>query len=138
MARTTRIRVSKRALALLLAIISIWTSVVWPPIAVQSNPVSSLSESLPENTSGTYVMLDGERVQEILLMDDAKLRLQAIYNGQVSAYQWQIRDPGNESRWFDISGGFSDYQWVTHALVGSMLNKENIAYLRCRMLTGNE
>ncbi len=138
MAKYAKKSAAKKLTALFLAVVLLCGSFICPPVAVHSNSVSSPSEILSENVTGAYVMLDGEQVQTILLPEDAKLRLEAAYDGQVSAYQWQIRDPENENRWFDISGGFSNYQWVTHALVGSMLNAENIAYLRCRMLTQNE
>ena len=82
-----------------------------------------------------YVLLDDERVSQIILEDDAKLRLEACRDGDVSAWQWQIRDPYSEDRWIDIADGYSKYLWVTHALVGSMLSADHTAYLRCRMET---
>lgn len=85
-----------------------------------------------------YIMLDGEKVQEITLEEDAKLRLEALSDQSACAYQWQIKDPATEERWVDISGGFSNYQWVTHALVGSMLSDEGTAHLRCCVRVGSE
>lgn len=84
-----------------------------------------------------YVLLDDERVSEVILEDDAKLRFEGCFAGKVQSWQWQIRDPHGEERWIGIADGCSRYLWVTHALVGSMLEADNTAYLRCRMETAD-
>ena len=86
-----------------------------------------------ENT--TYITLEGDRVHNITLEDDAKFRLETVSDAKVSSYQWQIKDPAQTDRWISISGGLSKYLWVTHALVGSMLAFDGTAQLRCRVGT---
>ena len=85
-----------------------------------------------------YVMLDGEKVSEVVLDEDAKLRFEAYSEYKVSAYQWQIKDPTFEDRWINVSDGFTKYLWVTNALVGSMLNVNGVAELRCRVQIDSE
>ena len=85
-----------------------------------------------------FVMLDGEKVSEVVLDEDAKLRFEAYSEYKVSAYQWQIKDPSFEERWINVSDGFTKYLWVTNALVGSMLNVNGVAELRCRVQIDSE
>lgn len=81
-----------------------------------------------------YVMLDGEVVTQVMLEENAKLRFEAASARDVATYQWQIQDTTGEDRWINISDGASQYLWVTYALVGSMLQINGTAYLRCRMI----
>jgi len=97
-------------------------------------PVYSASEDI----SKPYVTLDGQRVQEILLENDAKLRIEAVSENEASSYQWQIKDPSDSNSWVDISDGFSKRLWVTYALVGSMLDFEGAAALRCKLQIGTD
>ena len=89
-----------------------------------------------EDTSRAYVLLDGEKVDEVTLIEDEKLRLEAASEETASAYGWQIRDPKNTERWINISDGYSRYLWLTHALVGSMLTESGTADLRCKLQIG--
>lgn len=82
-----------------------------------------------------YVTLEGEKVQNVTLEDDAKFRLEAVSETEALSYQWQIKDPAETDRWVNISGGFSKYLWVTHSLVGSMLEFDGTAKLRCHVGT---
>lgn len=91
-----------------------------------------------EDTSRAYVLLDGEKVDEVTLIEDEKLRLEAASEETASAYGWQIRDPKDSERWINISDGYSRYLWLTHALVGSMLTESGTAYLRCKLQLGTE
>ncbi|MBR5448108.1 MAG: hypothetical protein IKV40_06760, partial [Clostridia bacterium] len=79
-----------------------------------------------------YVTLEGERAEDIVLIEDAKLRLETEYSGQASYYLWQIKDPAND-RWINISDSCSKYLWLTSALVGSMLTDVQTTQLRCRL-----
>lgn len=81
------------------------------------------------------VMLDGEPITETVLENDAKLRFEGYCAEAASVWQWQIRDPHSENRWINIADGYSQYLWVTHALIDSMLGTDDSAYLRCRMVT---
>lgn len=85
-----------------------------------------------------YVLLNEEPVTETILEDGAKLRFEARFEGSVSSWQWQIKDPHSTDRWIDISDGYSKYLWVTYALVGSMVGADNTAFLRCHIKTDSE
>ena len=91
---------------------------------------------LSEGSKNAYVLLNDSPVSETVLPDDAKLRFEACYDGDVTSWQWQIKDPENTERWVDIEDGFSKHLWVTYALVGSMTADDNTAYLRCRIQLG--
>lgn len=112
-----------KAMAMLLVIATICG--LLPPIAV---PILSAEQEKP------YVTMNDERISHVVLEDGAKLRFEAGYANTVSGYQWQIRDPENES-WVDIADGHTKHLWVTYALVGSMLEEDNTAQLRCRLDT---
>lgn len=91
-----------------------------------------------ENETKPYVVLDGEKVSEVTLEDDAKLRFEAISEEENASFLWQIADPADEGRFVNIADGYSKYLWVTHALVGSMLATDNTARLRCRVQVGEK
>lgn len=91
--------------------------------------------ALSAENENAYVILNDEPVLETILEDDAKLRFEACLEGSVSSWQWQIKDPNSTERWVDIADGYSKHLWVTYALVGSMLGKDNAAFLRCRIKT---
>ncbi len=99
-----------------------------------------LTVSAPVFSSGTdeegfspYIALDGEKITVLELLDDGKYRIEAISETEADGYRWQIEDPAKNDRWIDISDAYTDYLWVTHALVGSMLGGDGSAKLRCRM-----
>ncbi|MBP3301353.1 MAG: InlB B-repeat-containing protein [Clostridia bacterium] len=96
------------------------------------------SLSYDVGTEDPYLVLDGEKVDRITLKEDAKLRLEAVSQQIPSSYRWQIQDPLDENRWINISDSFSQYLWVTNALVGSMLRSNGSTRLRCRMQIGDE
>jgi len=85
-----------------------------------------------------YVIHNEARVSAVTLEQDGKIRLLA--DGEITdqtAYFWQIRDPANEELWVNISGANSDTLWVTYALVGSMLQDNGQALLRCCLKDGD-
>ncbi len=89
-------------------------------------------------TEEAYVAMGGERVDSVILENDAKLRFEAVSETIASSYQWQIRDFEDKDRWINIADGLSRYLWVTHALVSSMTDAADTVSLRCRMLVGGE
>lgn len=104
---------------------------VWPNVTV---PVRS-EDAVPEQP---YVAVNEEKVSQVVLEDDGKLRFEAVTDLEVAYYQWQIKDPAADDRWINISGGSAKYQWVTYALVGSMLAGDGAAQLRCKLTVNNE
>lgn len=120
---------TKRALSFILAVSLLLCSVYF------NFTVPVLSASAGSEEFIPYVLLDGERVEDVILNEDAKLRFEAVAKSDDSSYQWQIKDPDSEDRWIKIADGYSKYMWVTHALVGSMLDDFGSAQLRCRVVT---
>ena len=112
-----------KAMAMLLVIATICG--LLPPIEVS---VLSAEQEKP------YVTMNEERICHVVLEDGAKLRFEAGYADTANGYQWQIQNPENEA-WVDIADGQNTHLWVTYALVGSMLDEDNTAQLRCRLET---
>lgn len=81
-----------------------------------------------------WVELDGERITAAALPEDAKLRFRAVCAEGAQSYQWEIRQR-EPDRWIRIADGASQYLFVTRALVSSMLDEANCAYLRCAVVT---
>lgn len=99
--------------------------------------IPSLS-AFAEDANKPYVLLDGEKVSEVTLEDNAKLRFEAVSEEEGASFLWQIADPTEEGRFVNISDTYSKYLWVTHALIGSMLAADNTTELRCRVQVGED
>ena len=108
-----------RALSMLLVVAMLFS--LLETIAV---PVLSAAEDKP------YVLLNEKAITKAVLDEGAKLSFEAGFDGNATAYQWQIQDPRDES-WVNIADGYSQRLWVTYALVGSMMTQDNTAWLRC-------
>lgn len=93
--------------------------------------VPTLSANAAQDTP--YVLYNEERVSEVVLEEDGKFRIEAYSEQKADAYQWQIQHPEDEDCWISVADGYSRYLWVTYALVGSMLRRDDTASLRCRM-----
>lgn len=119
-------RKTLQAVAFVLAVVLLVGS--WLNITV---PVLSADVS----NQKPYITLDGEKVTELELLDDGKYRIEAVSEQAADGYRWQIEDPQNDGRWIDISGSYTKYLWVTHALVGSMLKYDGTTALRCKVTT---
>ncbi|MBE6779932.1 MAG: hypothetical protein E7545_03025 [Ruminococcaceae bacterium] len=92
--------------------------------------------SFANEVAAPYIMLDGERVEEVVLREDAKLRLYAISPGGEGSFNWQIAHPNNNDIWVNIDGAGTEGLWLTAALVSSMSNDYGESRLRCRVVTG--
>ena len=118
----------QRALAMFCAIVLFFT-------AFNGTPVFEIFAVGPE----IQILHDEAPVTEVKLEQDGKIRLTT--QGDVAdkaAYFWQIRDPANKDLWVNITGANSDSLWVTYALVGSMLQENGKAFLRCCVKEGEE
>lgn len=117
----------QRILAGFCAVLMFATSAYIPTVSVET--ADTTIEGITHN---------GEPVSQVTLSQDGKLRLVAktAFEGDVG-YSWQIRDPELEDSWVNISGANSDTLWVTYALVGSMLEADGTAKLRCRLREGD-
>ena len=116
----------RRTMAMLCAVVMFLTSVCIPSVS-----------AVATDNFNTYAACEGEKVSAITLLHDDKLQLNAKTDlaGQLG-YSWQIRDPENKEHWINITGANSDTLWVTYALVGSMLQKDGSAAVRCRITKG--
>ena len=122
----------KKALAVVLIAVILVTTVS----AVSSIPLVSRLISSKNEEQNPYVMLDGEKVESVLLCEDAKLRLYAISPFEESNFNWQIAHPNNNDIWINIDGAGNDKLWLTAALVASMTNSYGESKLRCRVVSG--
>lgn len=117
-------RKKTKAISMFLALV-LFFSLFEPAAAVS---VLSAEKTVP------YVLMNGEEISEAVLSEGAKLRFEVGFDEAISAYQWQIEDPTDNS-WIDIADGYFQYLWVTYALVGSMLADDGTVQLRCRVET---
>ena len=85
-----------------------------------------------------YVMTNGERVEQLTIRENDRYLFHAVSEKTYTGYRWQIADPTDPTRFVDISGSNTSALWVTYALVGSMMDDSGYAYLRCRLLQGDE
>ena len=115
----------QRLVALVMIPILLFTS-----LFVISAPSLSAHEDTP------YITLGGERVSDVTIKEDEKIRLNVETTDDSNAvYTWQIQDQMQEERWINISGEYSKWLWVTYAKIGSMLNSGGSAFLRCKVTT---
>ena len=116
----------QRVLAGFCAVLMFATCVYIPAVSVET-----------ADTTIKGITHNGKPVSQVTLPQDGKLRLmaQTAFEGDVG-YSWQIRDPELEDSWVNISGAHSDTLWVTYAMVGSMLEADGTAKLRCRLREG--
>jgi hypothetical protein len=129
-------RVCQKGISWLLAFVMLWSlcfECAYHVLSVESSPAAASADG-----EAPYIVLDEERVDEITLQDDAKLRLEAVSQASPSSYRWQIRHPDDKDRWIPIADGQTAYLWLTYALVGSMLDANGIARLRCALRFGEE
>lgn len=110
----------KRCLALLLSAVMLLSVVL--PVSV---PVLSV-------TAQPYIALNGEKITSLVIQEDEKVLLEAVSAADGTAgYGWQIRDVENSDRWLDIAGLYGKTVPVSYALIGSMLDSNGTAFLRC-------
>jgi len=106
-------------------------------VAVLCGLLSPAAESvLAAEHAKPYVMMNEERISEVILQEGAKLRFEACFESATS-YQWQIQNPQDDS-WVNIADGYSQYLWVTYSLIGSMLTENGVAWIRCRLESPSE
>lgn len=109
-------------------------------VAVLCGMLLSITAPAFSDSEKPFVVKDGQIITETILEDSAKLRFETCFENEdeteKKAYQWQIKEPGSSDSWINISGGYSKHLWVTYALVGSMLEDNGSAYLRCQVKFG--
>lgn len=116
----------RRAVALILTVAFMITAVSVFSTASLLVPDVSAKEK-------PYILLDNEKVNEVILREDAKLRLYAYSPSFEGNYNWQIAHPEREDFWVNIDMAYSNKLWLTTALVSSMCNSSGEAKLRCKI-----
>ncbi len=90
-------------------------------------PVFSFADLFPE---GFQIAFEGEKISEITFFEHEKKTVTAENLPENCEYQWQIQIPGTDT-WVDIQGQTNQELGVSYALVGSLLDAEQSAYVRC-------
>ena len=115
-----------RILSLFLALTMILTAL----------PISSVGANATEATP-ISILYNGQRVDNLVLMEDEKITLTTSASGSDSlSYRWQIRVDEESDKWVNIKGYTKDFCIVSYALIGSLLDTNGSAYLRCKATDG--
>lgn len=116
----------KRILSLVLALTMIFTAM----------PISSVGANAIEATP-ISILYNGLKVDNLVLMEDEKITLTTSASGSDSlSYRWQIRVDEESDKWVNIKGYTKDFCIVSYALIGSLLDTNGSAYLRCKATDG--
>ena len=120
-------RLSKnRILSLFLALTMIFTAM----------PISSVGANAIEATP-ISILYNGQKVDNLVLMEDEKITLTTSASGSDSlSYRWQICVDEESDKWVNIKGYTKDFCIVSYALIGSLLDTNGNAYLRCKATDG--
>lgn len=120
-------RLSKnRILSLFLALTMIFTAM----------PISSVGANAIEATP-ISILYNGQKVDNLVLMEDEKITLTTSVSGSDSLiYRWQICVDEESDKWVNIKGYTKDFCIVSYALIGSLLDTNGCAYLRCKATDG--
>lgn len=115
-----------RILSLFLALTMIFTAM----------PISSVGANATEATP-ISILYNGQKVDNLVLMEDEKITLTTSASGSDSlSYRWQICVDEESDKWVNIKGYTKDFCIVSYALIGSLLDTNGCAYLRCKATDG--
>ena len=130
-----RKKLSLRLCALMLVIASLLTL---SPVGVFAADGSDSSAEVSNDAPKVMVLHDGAQKKSITLKEKESEILTAFTSNTSSKnLSWQIRTPDGK-QWVNISEKNSTDLKVTYSLIGSMLDSENRAYLRCRLTEGKD
>ncbi len=105
-------------------------------LLISSIPLSSLSAFASEDKSFD-ILLDGQKVSALKLLEDDKLTLTTSFSDSESlSYRWQLLIDEENDEWVGIRGGTKNFCNVTYALIGSLLDSNGTACLRCKIDDG--
>ncbi len=115
------------------------------PILATANAVttdsvgSAVSESNSENESQIIVVDSNGNQIDLLSLSQADNEKIRVKNDDSSAsYQWQIRDNSEADTWVDIKGQTESELYVSNALINSVLETYDTAYVRCKITVGED
>ncbi len=93
-------------------------------------PISGISANAV-TTSYVSVLYNGVEVNEVTVPENEKITLSSRLNGiSADEYNWQIKIDAESDIWVDIDGYNEDTCIVDYALVGSVLDETDTAYIR--------
>ncbi len=130
-----------RIFAFILALIMLFLSLPSYALSLSltDNEVTeNKTEEVTEDYSKVSVLHDGAKKSFVNLAEDGKETLAAFVTGiKPSEISWQILIPGG-NKWVNINGCNSETLPVSYAVVGSMLDADNNAFIRSSVKSGND
>lgn len=78
-----------------------------------------------------YVTLYDQAISEVNLKKNDRVPLKLFGASGEEGLAWQIADPNASERWINIANAQAETLWLSFALVGSMLDENGEARLRC-------
>lgn len=115
-------KLHNRILSALLAVLTILSCL----------PMFTFAELFP---AGFEITHEGKHTSAITFYDNEKVTVAAENLPEGSTCQWQIQIPGTEI-WVDIQGQTEPELGVSLAVVGSLLDENDSAYVRCAAVGG--
>ena len=119
-----------RILSAVLAFVLLFGALPMPAFSVESEQDPLAAEVTVETP---HITLDGEQTDFMELRPYEKLDILVEGADEEANYQWQILHPKKDDMWINIYNANAQSIAVTLALVGNMLNDEDVTQLRCRM-----
>ena len=86
---------------------------------------------------GFSITCDGDEVTQVEFYKNEKLEVSADNLLAGASRQWQIQIPGTDM-WIDIYGQTGQKLKLSYALLGSLLNAEHSATVRCAAISDGE
>lgn len=102
----------------------------------------SITQSLPNvyaEERSVHILNGEEQAEQITIEQEEKQKLKALASGlEVQSYQWQILMSPENDLWVDIADKTEQECEVSYAMVKSLLDDSNSAYLRCAIDVGDD
>ncbi len=116
----------QKAVSFILAVLMIFTAL----------PISNINV----NAAVDYpvdILYNGQKVSSVIVAENEEITLESKLDGiNADAYNWQIKADAVKDLWVDIDGYTDDLCVVNYALVGSLLDETDTAYLRLAVSNG--
>ncbi len=111
---------TKKVLSFILAVFMIFTAL----------PISSISVNAGTD-SPVEILYNSEKISSIMVAENEEITLESkLYGIRADTYHWQIKAAADQDLWVNIDGYTHDSCEVNYALVGSLLDQTDTAYLR--------
>ncbi len=107
-------------------------------MTIAALPLSSMQVEAANRTD-VRVLYEGTEAQSVVVSENEEITLDSdVSNISVDRYHWQIRIDEQQNIWADIEGYNDAACSVSYALVRSMLDGDDKAYLRLAVDSGEE